>query len=268
MRPYIEFFLKVNCMIQQAHHLELPIVQTEKSANADIIAAGLHSTVQTIQPPEEIAFGTGWMHLAVGLFVICLLKDLIRTDTGRFDQLIALYIQRCGIDVNPANLAIALFYAVYTLNGIVEELRVIIRMFTIHHNKAFMPTVDKCTDLIFQPVHCESVSFDDIIRGAKAAIRAVVNTLVPYIQWSKDNDTVTINPPLKLTGTLKHSLRQLGIIGIYQGCHLFGRQTVLIERPGYYLMHPLCIGILCFLEPFGDFITGNKGAQPFDINFW
>jgi MOSC domain-containing protein YiiM len=68
-------------MVQQPHHLELPVVEPEQHTKPDIVHAGLHRAVHTVQTPEVIALDRMLrMQLLVGLPMVGLLEDLEGAD--------------------------------------------------------------------------------------------------------------------------------------------------------------------------------------------
>jgi hypothetical protein len=51
VRTDAEFFLKLNGMMQQRHHLKFPVVQPKQRADTNIVASGLHRPVHGVKPP-------------------------------------------------------------------------------------------------------------------------------------------------------------------------------------------------------------------------
>ena len=103
MRPDTELPFQVMGVLQESHYLKFPVVETEKRSNGHVVQSGFQCAVQGVEPPAVISFQRiGWMHLAVGLPVIGLLKDLVGANSSLLQFFKFGNVHRGRIDVRTA----------------------------------------------------------------------------------------------------------------------------------------------------------------------
>ena len=137
-------------VVEQGHGFELPVEKSHQCADANIVDSSLLRAVESVQSPEEVALRAGRMNRLVGFLMVAFLKNLIGADASLFDQLVALHIQRRGVDIYAADFAVAFFDAVHLFDGIVDKLGAVFWMLTVHHNQPLVAAVDQRLDLLIE----------------------------------------------------------------------------------------------------------------------
>ena len=256
----------MNRVVEQRHRLEAPVKQPHQRANSHIVDSRFLRTIKPMQPPEILALRPRRMLLGIGLLMVGFLKNLVGSNARRLHQLEPFVVERRGIDVHAADLAVAMLLGIDHLHGVVNKLRVVLRMLAIDHNQPLMPPVHQRLNLLFQLRHRKRLARYRFVRATEPAILAVVDALVADIKRCKQHNTVAINLFLQRPRPLENLLRHLRRIGIDQRGHLLRLQPVLVQRPRNNFPHPLLSWILRFFQPLENFVFGNKAFQPFNIH--
>ena len=103
MRSHAINGFQVFGMHQQSYKIIAVCIQAEQDSHAYIIDSSLHGTVHGLGMIGIVAFRSGGMQLFVILFMICLLKEDICTDTCIFQLAIILYRSGGNVHVYPAD---------------------------------------------------------------------------------------------------------------------------------------------------------------------
>ncbi len=251
-------------MINQAHHLEFPIVEAEQRADAHVVNSGVKGAVHTIQPPAIISFNRARrMHETVCLLVIGFLKDLIRAD-ARFMQALQVFNRkRRGVDVHAPDRAFALARRparpVNRLQRRDHVIHVRRRMLAEHDNQAFMADFSgQDADFMVDFLLRQHVARHARIRRAEAAIEAIVDAGGAEIERRERDDAIVIDMPLDVAARDRHFMPQFGVCDVQQRGGFVRRQILDSAGFGENVTHPRRVRPPVRPDFFLDFGVWNK----------
>ena len=74
VRPHAESLFEVVDVLLHRQHLEFPVVESEKDADADVVDARLHGPVEGRDAPAIIPLGAGGVNPGVGFAMVGFLE--------------------------------------------------------------------------------------------------------------------------------------------------------------------------------------------------
>ena len=222
----------------QPQHLEPPVVQPEEGADPDVIDTRLHRPTKPVEAVQVVALaGRSRMQPGIGLVVIGLLEDLIGANSGLLDRPEAGNVHGRGVDVHPADLAVADPHVVHRPDTLGDEIGVVAGVFAEDQDQPFMSFLLQRLDL---GAHLGPVqrSPDDLAVGAlERAVSAVVHAIVADVQWGEEHDAITVDIAFELPGGLEDQLSQFGIGRVQQHRGLIHAQRLLRQALGDQVPH-------------------------------
>ncbi len=226
-------------MGHQRQHLETPVVQAEEGADAHVVALRLHGPGDAVQPPEIIALErVAGMDAMVGFVVIGFLEDLIGADAGRLDRGIAGMVQRGGVEVHPANFALAGLDRIDLPHAIGHVMGVVLRMLAEDEDDALVAAVFQGFDLGAQVGRRERAADILGVGTAEAAVLTIVGALVADIQRREQDDAVAVDVAFQLPGGREDLLHAGRVVGGQQHGGLFDAERFLGHALGDHVAEP------------------------------
>ena len=106
---------------------------------------------------------------------------------------IAVVVQRGGVDVHAADLAVADAYLIDVANAVGDELGVVVRMLAEDEDQPLVPLSFQGLDLAAHLVRVQRAAHGVLVRAAKRAVGAVVDALVADVQRREQHDAVAVD---------------------------------------------------------------------------
>ena len=142
--------------------------------------------------------------------MVGLLEYLEGADTGGLYHLIALDVQGCRVDIDPADLPVAGFGAVCQPDGVGYEFRSVFGVLAIDQNQSFVSFVLQGFHFADQFLVGEGVAYRCAQRAAESAVLAVIGAVIAYVQRGKQYDAVAVHRAFELPGSLEYLMQALG----------------------------------------------------------
>ena len=222
----------------QPEGVETPVGQADQGADADVVAAGLHGTAEAVEAVEEVALaGVGRVHAPVGLVVVGLLEDLVGADAHGLEGAVAGVVERCGVDVHPADLAVALAGVVDRAHAFGHEGGVVLRVLAEDEDEALVPFLLQGDHLLDEFARGQGAPHRLVVVSAEAAVPAGVDAVVTDIEGGEQHDAVAVDAPLQLARRREDLRGQLRRLGPQQHGGLRHREGLLLEALGDDLAH-------------------------------
>jgi len=217
----------------QTQHLEAPVVEAEQGAQADVIAARAHRSAEPGQAPAVVGLARpGRMQAGVGRVVIGLLEDLPGADACRLDRAVAGLVHRGGVDVDPADLAVAALHAVDRADALSNEVGIVVGMLAVDQDQALVPLILQGLDLMDEFLLIEGPADRRAVGRAEAAVGTVVHALVADVERREQDDAVAVDIALQATGGFMDLGDLIRIGDQAQAGRLGDRQRLLGQRAG------------------------------------
>ena len=133
--------LEVICMTDKTENLKAPVVQSEKSANTDIIYSCLLRPIERGDPPFIVSLFSSKMVPGVGFLIVCFLEYLVSSDTCLANFSESVNIKGSRIDIYPSYLTVSLLHTINHFCRMGNIISAIIGMFTIHQDKPLLTII-------------------------------------------------------------------------------------------------------------------------------
>jgi len=238
VRPHPVALLQVEGVSHEPEDFEAPVVETEKGADPDVVAAGLHRPAQGVEAPEVVPLpGAGRVDLGVGGVVVGLLEDLVGADPRFLDLAEPGMVERRGVDVHPPDLPVPLLDAVHVADGLGDEGGVVARMLAENEDEPLVPLRLEGADLPRDLLRLERPADRVGVAPAEPAVEAVVGALVPDVERGEEHDPVPVDGLLQRAGGGEDLLLELGRIGAEQHGRLLDREGRLGQALGHDRAH-------------------------------
>ena len=174
----------VNCfkmlgMHQQPCKFILITLQSKQNTESDVINAAFHCSVHCLGMVIIVVLRSSRMKFKIALFIVCFLKQDVRSDAGILKFPIV-FNRGCGnVHVHPANISVFVVNGIDSFYAFEYVLyRVVNRIFACFDRKAFMPHILQSdyflTHLFLRQFNTGDMFVFEVIRTVYAAVHAVI----------------------------------------------------------------------------------------------
>ncbi len=161
--------------------------------------------------------------------VVSFLKHLIGPYAGFFHYAKPFDVEWGGVNIYPADFAVAFFYAVCDFHGLGNKFRAVLRVFAVNKNQSLLSVIFQYFYFFYQLFVRERFTNGILVRSLKSAVSTVIGALISHVKRCEEHDAVPVNSFLKFPGTLFNELYRPRIGSIDKYGHFFEIQPVFCQ---------------------------------------
>src|SRR3990167_8198357 len=216
------------------------IIQSKQRSNPHIFKTSLDCSIHSAYSIIIIFFSAGWVHGCICWPVICLLKYLINTNTGRLESSQVLHLHGRRIYMNNPYACIFID-CIYCLSYIFNTRYM--RLFSADKQYPFKAFCLQCFSLLYYFFYSKGLSYRISIAFPKTAVEAVIRTVIGKIERGKENYPFTKNFFLNLARFFEYLLQNKR--GFYRQKHssIFKIQVIQRGCLGQYIINHRSTGL-------------------------